>query len=396
MRRTLGVLAVVGGVTVLAVALMSLAVWLPPQLIDTTGLNAADRLTAENNLRSTLAAIVGGIAIAAGTVVAAIGLAQTSRQNRDQLQLLHRGQVNERFSRAVEQIGSDKLQVRVGGVYSLEQIGRDATDLHDPVIETLAAFLRERRSKPVPQGSRDIATLAKADRAREALTMYLGRKPTIDELRDEIGSPAAEWILPLEADFDSPSIYFPPPPADIQAAASVVGRLNNPRATIRGLLDLTDVDLRWGVDLPEADLRLALMKYARLELSTLIGARLQSAMLAQAHLEGTNLSYANLESTDLEGAYLQLATLVKANLDASNLTSSNLEGADLTSASLIDANLVGAKLRGACLTGANLTRANLGGARLEGVDLSKTSGLTRESLQFASTDALTVLPRSLE
>jgi hypothetical protein len=44
----------------------------------------------------------------------------------------------------VEQLGSDKLEVRLGGIYSLERISKESPDDYCTVMENLAAFVRER------------------------------------------------------------------------------------------------------------------------------------------------------------------------------------------------------------------------------------------------------------
>jgi len=54
-----------------------------------------------------------------------------------------RAQVTERFTRAIDQLGSEKLDVRIGAVYALEQIARDSAELHWPITEVLKAYLRE-------------------------------------------------------------------------------------------------------------------------------------------------------------------------------------------------------------------------------------------------------------
>jgi hypothetical protein len=44
------------------------------------------------------------------------------------------------FSKAVEQLGSDKLEVRLGGIYSLERISKESPDDYWTVMENLTAF----------------------------------------------------------------------------------------------------------------------------------------------------------------------------------------------------------------------------------------------------------------
>jgi hypothetical protein len=37
----------------------------------------------------------------------------------------------------------DKVDIRLGAIYALEQIARDSPDLHWPIVEILTAFIRE-------------------------------------------------------------------------------------------------------------------------------------------------------------------------------------------------------------------------------------------------------------
>jgi len=41
-------------------------------------------------------------------------------------ELTEQGQVTDRYTKAIEQLGSDKLDVRIGGIYALERIARDS------------------------------------------------------------------------------------------------------------------------------------------------------------------------------------------------------------------------------------------------------------------------------
>ena len=50
------------------------------------------------------------------------------------------------FNRAVDQLGSDKLEVRLGAIYTLKRISGDPQyiDYRIPILETLTAYVRER------------------------------------------------------------------------------------------------------------------------------------------------------------------------------------------------------------------------------------------------------------
>jgi hypothetical protein len=47
---------------------------------------------------------------------------------------------------AIEQLGTDSLAVRLGGIYALVQIAFDSAELHWPIMEVLTAYLRDHAS----------------------------------------------------------------------------------------------------------------------------------------------------------------------------------------------------------------------------------------------------------
>ena len=102
-------------------------------------LPAARLQTAREAVRSQL------LTLAAGVFVAAT-LWFTAQNYR----LARQGQVTDRYTKAVEQIGSDKLDVRIGGIYALERIARDSARDHPPVMAVLTAFVREHSHEPWP------------------------------------------------------------------------------------------------------------------------------------------------------------------------------------------------------------------------------------------------------
>jgi hypothetical protein len=61
---------------------------------------------------------------------------------RRTFRLTEQGQVTDRYTRAVEQLGSEKLDVRIGGIYALERVARDSAIDHPTVMEVLTAFIR--------------------------------------------------------------------------------------------------------------------------------------------------------------------------------------------------------------------------------------------------------------
>src|SRR6476659_4303396 len=64
--------------------------------------------------------------------------------------LSREGQVTARYTKAIEQLGSDKLDVRIGAIYALERIARDSPKDHSTVMEVLTAFIREHSREQWP------------------------------------------------------------------------------------------------------------------------------------------------------------------------------------------------------------------------------------------------------
>ena len=62
-----------------------------------------------------MAQIIGGTVILFGLYFTWQQITLTNKQ----LNISYEGQISERFTRAIDQLGSEKLEVRVGGVYSL-------------------------------------------------------------------------------------------------------------------------------------------------------------------------------------------------------------------------------------------------------------------------------------
>jgi Pentapeptide repeats (8 copies) len=85
-----------------------------------------------------------GLKVAAGIGALAAGLLAWGRLeiNRDERRLGRASHLTDRYSRAVEQLGHAADDVQLGGVYALEQLGRDSEQNRVIVIEVLCAFVR--------------------------------------------------------------------------------------------------------------------------------------------------------------------------------------------------------------------------------------------------------------
>jgi hypothetical protein len=88
--------------------------------------------------------LVGAAAI--GLVLGGMRVVAANRQAvaaQHQAELARRGHVAEIFNRAVGQLDDEKLQIRLGAIYTLRQIAHDFPDLAGAVLELLNVYMRE-------------------------------------------------------------------------------------------------------------------------------------------------------------------------------------------------------------------------------------------------------------
>jgi hypothetical protein len=68
---------------------------------------------------------------------------------QEELRLTREGQITERFTRAIEQLGAThdnrtkNLELRLGGIYALARIARESEEDHWPIMEVLTAYVRQ-------------------------------------------------------------------------------------------------------------------------------------------------------------------------------------------------------------------------------------------------------------
>ena len=94
-----------------------------------------------------------------GAIVVGTGLLYTARGYRlpaTGYRLSRRGQVTDRFTVALERLGSAELYVRIGGVHALEHVMRDSAEHHNDVIEVLTEFIRDRAPRSDRQPGRQV------------------------------------------------------------------------------------------------------------------------------------------------------------------------------------------------------------------------------------------------
>lgn len=315
-----------------------------------------EMLALENSIRGNLAQIIGGAVLLGGLYVTWLDI----RVNED-------GKITERYSKAIELLGSEKAEVRIGGIFALERIARDSVKDHWTVMEALCAYIQNFSKK-----STNSADMISSD-VQIALTV-IGRRKWIEyeeknDLRIDLKGSNLRRAELTGANLRGSNLR----------GADLTG------AILKGA-DLTGASLR-GADLTRADLTGAILSEINLSLADMTRANLTQADLTRAEMIRANLSGANLNKATISRADLTDVDLTKATLTEADLIRAVLSGVNLTRATLIRSNLIGTDLTGANLTGTDLTEskldevdlteADLTSARMKSVDLSHVKSLER-------------------
>ncbi|QLY33981.1 pentapeptide repeat-containing protein [Nocardia huaxiensis] len=217
---------------------------------------------------------------------------QSLRATSDQAGLARQTAITDRFAKAIEQLGDEKLDVRLGGIYLLERLASDSPNDRTSIVEVLSAFVRTH----APNG-------------REC-----GVNP-----QDE-------------------------PPTDVQAVLTVIGRRDPDRTEFVDLSNtcLANAELE-GANLVGAELSKANLTKAVLDRANLAGATMRYVALKESHLIETNLASAHLDHANLQGSYLMWANLRNAILATADLRHSFLLDATMEGTTLMWADARGAK-----------------------------------------------------
>jgi uncharacterized protein YjbI with pentapeptide repeats len=296
-----------------------------------------DRIAAVNDGRRTLGQIAGGVFLAFGLWL--------TWQN---VVIAREGKITDRFSKAVEQLGHERLAVKLGGIYSLERIALDSPKDHWTIVEVLTAYVRQVAHWSAPEGY------------RSGVQLVNSREPE-------------NW-----------SLIAPSVTADVQAILTVLGRRK--WRDDQGTVDLTCVSLR-NVTLNAAHL-------AGFNFS---GSNLEGALLTKATLEGITAHFTWFDGAILNGANLRRAVLRSAQLrEVEANDDAHLEHANLRDADLTDATFRRSHLDNADFTNARMFGTRLDGASLRGAELGYVRGLRSDALANAFVNGETKMPKPAE
>jgi hypothetical protein len=246
---------------IVAIFVLSVGPWLLT-LHPMAGTTAEQMLKARNDVRTTLIQGVG----AAGLVGGLFFSYRTFRLTTSQ-------QMTDRYTRAVEQLGSTSEDVRIGAIFALDRIVTDSPRDRASIVAVLGSFARRRTSVR-----------------------------------------------------DAPDTL----PADAQAALTVIGR----RRSAADQLSLAGASLR-GLELSSANLRSIRFQHADLTKAILSKCDAQDAAftgstMTEISLHGSNLDRADLRGADLSGGDISETSLVDADLKQSKLDRARVRLGSLT------------------------------------------------------------------
>ncbi|WP_200215619.1 pentapeptide repeat-containing protein [Micromonospora coerulea] len=222
---------------------------------------------------------------------------------REQLRIAEATHLTERFTAAVDQLGSEKKEVRITGILQLERILRDNPAEQPTITGVLVNFIREHAAKP-----------------------NLG----------SASSPVRDWSRPV-----------PMPASDLQAALTVLAR--------REPLDVARQQTSRDGAPPEAPLDLSGLDLA--------GADLKHARLRHVDLSRTDLAFADLSQADLTGASLTSTSFNWAMLHDTTIEESDGVGTQFIETRIVGGSFAGTLLHTADFRGAMLHRVDVSGAR---------------------------------
>ncbi len=235
------------------------------------------------------------------------------------------------YAMALKRLDDARLAHRIHGIVALEQVARLSRLGHWPIMQTIAAFVRNRSPHEFPYSYEELFFQRPPDDILVALNAIRTREAN----RTEEGLDFSKSFL-AETDFSHGNY----PNANFGKAILI-------EATFEG-----------------ADIRAANFNHARMELANLRHVFGPKVCLSGANLECANLDNAVLCGADMTDASLNNARFCAADLSRVQFCGASLEGADFSGSDLTGVSFMGANLKGAVFNEAELRKMSWGNAIL--------------------------------
>lgn len=263
-----------------------------------------DRIRIENEFRISLAQSVGGAFVLLGFVVGYLNL-----------RTLQNGQITDRFTKAVDQLGNEDFSIRLGGLYSLGRISQESQRDRLGVMEILCAYARAHSGKP-------------------------DYREDIQALMRVIGGPQKGYSGALSL-------------AGVDLGNLDLNRCNFDRVSFVGARFS-------GSDLSDSVFSNANLSERNFDNADFSRSVLDNAIMRNGSFLNTKLFDTRLRRVDLSGARLVGASFWKADLTDSNFSGATLVGSYLLQARLPRVNFRGANLTDVIVLPAQLALASRG------------------------------------
>ncbi|MFC8530748.1 pentapeptide repeat-containing protein [Nocardia sp. NPDC057227] len=245
------------------------------------------------------------------TALTAIGAvlftARSFEASRLQVETQRETQINDRYYRAVSQLGSENLDSRLGAIYSLERLAVDSPRDHWGVFSVLSAFVRTH----APVGGSC----------------------------DSIGGSAA--VAP-----------------DIEAASTAIAR--------RGYEEDGEAKTR-GAEIHAVDVGGACLAGVLMVDVTLTNTDFRDSDLSGSVIDSSKVFDTNFDSADLRGAAMNDTEVWRSTFRGADLSGARFDGCELNEVGFQNADMGGASFRSTSLEHVDLSGADLTGVDLTGV-----------------------------
>lgn len=222
-----------------------------------------ERIKLRDDVRKTLIQVIGGVFVVLSLIIT---------YNTYQLNL--EKEFNEQYQQAYLLLGNQDVSTKQGGLYKLEIIANNSSNLHRTVMETLAGHIRKNSTKSTerPKFENDCTSI-----------------PNNESL-----------------------------PIDVQTAIEIIERRNK------------ENDLKFfGLDLSNANLNSVGLRYSVLRNTSFIGTDLNFAIFSYADLSGTYFNNAYLYNAKFLESDLNGAVFINADLRCAQLKNADLRNANL-------------------------------------------------------------------
>jgi hypothetical protein len=316
-------------------------IWRVPRWVFDGATTSDQAIVRINAYRSSLSSLLGVLIQFVGGIGLATGLFFTWRQ----IKAGQEAQLSERFSKAIGQLDSDRIHVRVGGIQGLERVSEGREAERESAVTILSAFV--------------------VDRCRE---------------RD-----MSESVLPQ----------------DIQIAVAALIRFQKQRTRSHPLIPLPRHPL-----IPLRGANLAKLKLGNIDLS---GFDLENADFSGSDMEGASLFRANVTNTNFTKANLKYAEFIDARLFSTIFHGADLSDAlfrgggtmgtkiDFRESNLTGTDFewshIGGDFRGATLEDTMFYGVGLRYSDVSNLDLRRTRGLADLRVKGAMVNTTgTILP----